>query len=125
MKWFYFLALIIPISFPIDAAPKKQSQLSRCQNEIETFCQDRNILNQIMECLKRDESQLSSACKQQLSSLVEEFKTKMESCKEDRAKFCRWVVPGGGRIIKCLKEHETAISISCKKTLEELYRPLN
>ncbi|EQA43200.1 cysteine rich repeat domain protein [Leptospira broomii serovar Hurstbridge str. 5399] len=125
MKSFYFFTLIIPIYFAIDAAPKKEPPLGLCQKEIGTFCQDRNILNQLMECLKKDESRLSSSCKHQLGSLIEEFKTKMESCKDDRAKFCRWVVPGGGRIIKCLKDRETEISTFCKETLKELYKPLN
>jgi hypothetical protein len=35
-------------------------------------------------------------------------------CKDDVQKFCKDVKPGGGRIVKCLKEHEADLSDSCK-----------
>ena len=35
-------------------------------------------------------------------------------CKEDAEKLCKGVKPGGGRIIKCLKEHEADLSEACK-----------
>src|SRR6266446_5552474 len=35
-------------------------------------------------------------------------------CAEDTKKFCKDVQPGGGRILKCLKEHETELSQACK-----------
>jgi hypothetical protein len=35
-------------------------------------------------------------------------------CKADVQKFCKDVKPGGGRIIACLKEHESDLSPECK-----------
>ncbi len=37
------------------------------------------------------------------------------ACKDDVQKFCKDVQPGGGRIIKCLKEHESELSEGCKQ----------
>lgn len=36
------------------------------------------------------------------------------ACKEDIEKFCKDVKEGGGRIVKCLKEHEAQLSEGCR-----------
>ena len=41
-------------------------------------------------------------------------------CKEDVKKHCRWTVPGGGRIIKCLLKNEKNLSKQCLKTLNDI-----
>ena len=35
-------------------------------------------------------------------------------CRADAEKFCKGVSPGGGRIIRCMKEHENELSPACK-----------
>ncbi len=42
------------------------------------------------------------------------------SCKEDVAKFCKDVRPGGGRIAKCLKKHESELSVSCREKIAQV-----
>ena len=39
---------------------------------------------------------------------------RMNLCKSDAEKFCKGIEPGGGRIIKCLKEHLKDLSDACK-----------
>jgi len=41
-------------------------------------------------------------------------------CKEDIARLCPGVAPGGGRIIGCLKQHENEVSIGCGKELKAI-----
>jgi hypothetical protein len=36
-------------------------------------------------------------------------------CADDVQKFCKDVQPGGGRIARCLKEHESEFSPECKE----------
>ncbi|EMN51268.1 hypothetical protein LEP1GSC088_4449 [Leptospira interrogans str. L1207] len=31
-----------------------------------------------------------------------EIRKSSEECSEDRSKFCKFVIPGGGRILRCL-----------------------
>lgn len=40
-------------------------------------------------------------------------------CKADVEKFCKDIKPGEGRIIKCMKEHESELSEACKATRGE------
>ncbi len=41
-------------------------------------------------------------------------------CAADRKKFCADVKPGGGAIIKCMKEHEAQLSTECKAMGEKM-----
>jgi len=44
----------------------------------------------------------------------------LKYCKEDVARLCPGVAPGGGRIIGCLKQHENEVSIGCGKELKAI-----
>jgi len=41
-------------------------------------------------------------------------------CSDDVAKFCKDVQPGGGRMARCLKQHEQELSPSCKQHVTEV-----
>jgi len=43
-------------------------------------------------------------------------------CQEDVQKFCSQVTPGGGNIVRCLKEHEQEMSGTCKAALKRAVR---
>jgi hypothetical protein len=44
----------------------------------------------------------------------------MTYCKADAERLCAGVEPGGGRIIKCVKEHKEEMSIGCAQALQKL-----
>jgi hypothetical protein len=44
----------------------------------------------------------------------------LKYCKEDVARLCPSVAPGGGKIIACLKQHENEVSIGCGKELKAI-----
>ena len=46
-------------------------------------------------------------------------------CAETVAKFCKDVIPGGGRIMKCLNEHRDDQSIACKDWIDDQMKSLN
>ncbi|MGC4025761.1 MAG: cysteine rich repeat-containing protein [Mesorhizobium sp.] len=41
------------------------------------------------------------------------------ACKADYEKFCASVMPGGGRIVKCLNEHLSELSPQCQQVVKE------
>ena len=41
-------------------------------------------------------------------------------CKEDAARLCPGMEPGGGRILGCLKEHKMEVSVGCAKALQAM-----
>ena len=41
------------------------------------------------------------------------------ACKGDDQRLCNNVSPGGGRIMKCFKEHESELSSQCKAALAD------
>jgi len=44
----------------------------------------------------------------------------LKYCKEDIARLCPGVAPGGGRIIGCLKQRQNEVSIGCGKELKAI-----
>ena len=44
----------------------------------------------------------------------------MALCKEDVARLCPGVQPGGGRIVGCLKQHKMEMSVGCAKALQAM-----
>jgi hypothetical protein len=39
------------------------------------------------------------------------------ACREEIAQYCKGAKPGGGRILSCLKEHESDLSPACREKL--------
>jgi hypothetical protein len=42
-----------------------------------------------------------------------------EACKADYEKFCKNVPSGGGRIVKCLRDHTTELGQQCRTVIAE------
>ena len=47
------------------------------------------------------------------------------ACADDIDKFCKGLQPGGGRIAKCLKDHEKELSPACKQEVTEAQKRWN
>ncbi|MFD1987392.1 cysteine rich repeat-containing protein [Mesorhizobium newzealandense] len=41
-----------------------------------------------------------------------------EACQANFEKFCKGVVPGGGRVIQCLTEHFSELTPECQKVVK-------
>ncbi|MDF0644645.1 MAG: cysteine rich repeat-containing protein [Nitrospira sp.] len=47
----------------------------------------------------------------------ENFNRMRAACAEDAKRHCKGVMPGGGRIIKCLRKHESELTSGCRAAL--------
>jgi Golgi apparatus protein 1 len=54
-----------------------------------------------------------------LSVAQAEEQENQHACRADVQKFCKGVRPGGGRIVICLKQHESELSSGCRERIAE------
>jgi hypothetical protein len=96
-----------------------------CADEIEKFCKEvKPGGGRIMECLKAHEAELCTSCKGKLIELQGFIKDCEHACSGDIAQFCKEIQPGGGRIVKCLREHDKQLSPTCSAKLEMIGKRL-
>lgn len=43
-----------------------------------------------------------------------------KQCEADAKRLCPFVIPGGGRIFRCLEAHNSDLSAGCRQALSEL-----
>ena len=101
------------------------AQQGPCADDTKKFCKDvKPGGGRIIKCLEEHKSELSDACKKHLESGQsriqgrEHLQQAGAACKSDIDKFCKDIAPGGGRIMKCLKEHQAELSDACKTHVE-------
>ncbi len=95
--------------------------LKNCEKDQKTYCEEiPKKKAKIAQCLLENSDHLTDTCQLELKTYTDQMK-KMGSgaCKADVSEHCRWVIPGGGRILKCLFKHEALLSEVCKKALNE------
>lgn len=90
-----------------------------CAGDIATFCKDvQPGGGRILQCLQANQTSLSPACQVRIARAEKRMAMrKNRPCAGDAAKFCSDVAPGGGRIINCLKQHESELSSACLQRL--------
>ena len=96
-----------------------------CAADVQKFCASvQPGGRRIIDCLKSHEADLSAACKAREAkgeARKEERKEAREAvhaaCKDDVAKLCGGVTPGGGNVMRCLRDNKDKVSATCKNTL--------
>jgi len=100
--------------------PIASAQEGPCAADVKKFCKDAKPGGgRIMQCMKQHEAELSQACKDHSKMAKAEMEKVHEACKGDAEKLCKDVKPGGGRIARCLKEHQQQVSPGCKNAMQE------
>jgi hypothetical protein len=104
---------------------------SACSADIAKFCQ--NIepgMIALMDCLEKHESELTAACKEYEATMgggrverrerVQQQTQFRQACLNDMTKFCNDANPTQGGILRCLKDHEKEISVSCNESMKAM-----
>jgi hypothetical protein len=115
------LMIVVAVLLMSPAAERVASAQGQgpCTDDVQKFCKDvQPGAGRIARCLKEHEADLSRACKRQMAEVKKRAHEFREACEDDVLSLCAGVKPGGGRIIKCLKEHESELSPECKTKME-------
>ena len=95
-----------------------------CQSDADKFCKGIQPGDgRFAACLKSHESELAPACHQIVETVETAIREVHEACKDDAGKFCEGIRPGAGRILACLKSHESELSEACKAELTRREKP--
>ncbi|MBI4515460.1 MAG: hypothetical protein HY699_06565 [Deltaproteobacteria bacterium] len=128
-KWIMPVLLVSLLMAPLLlASPASAVRGGPCAEDAEKFCKGlERGGGRVIGCLKEHLADLSAACKEHLEKakgragkaakgrLAEHRK----ACQSDIDKLCKDVKLGGGRVLKCLKEHESELSAACKETFSK------
>ena len=85
-----------------------------CREDAKKFCGDEKPGGgRIAKCMKSHESELSPACQSAMKEAEQRFEEFSKDCKPDAEKFCKGIRPGQGRILACLKSHQSDLAPAC------------
>ncbi len=116
----YFLFIIIAVIYIGSGAAMVvfAQQAGPCTDDVAKFCKGiQSGGGAIAKCLEEHESDLSPACKEQISKAKQKIQDFKEACRDDVTTFCKDVRPGRGRILQCLKQNEAKLSPECKAVM--------
>ena len=96
-------------------------QNDACEKDRQKYCPMHGPKDPLrLYCLKTIESQVSFACKSMLRDVKGSPEEVMTECRDDYHSLCSEVIPGDGRILKCLKSNSTKLSFECRKKVNLL-----
>jgi hypothetical protein len=77
----------------------------------------------IRQCLKTHLAELSPKCKAVIQESSQGARRRAAgfrvACRDELGKLCRGTEPGGGRLMDCLKKHESELSAGCRTALSD------
>ena len=116
-----------------DVGPKATKSITEdltksCEAELKTYCSD--VIpgeGRIVQCLYGQHQNLSEKCNQGLADAtkrVEQFDQGVGyatiECQDDVQKHCGTVIPGEGRVLKCLMEEKRdVVSKRCSQAIKD------
>lgn len=99
------------------------SEEAPCLEEIEKYCNHLKPGEGILNCLREHERDLSSVCRDKLAANSRRLLEGQKICAKDIESFCRGVVPGGGRIYRCLNGHLDELTSNCRDIVSGWKKP--
>ena len=116
---------VLALCFILSSGLAAFAQEKPCAGDIEKFCQGvQPGGGRITKCLAQHKDELTPGCKARVEEVVLQLKGMQQACEDDIMTFCPDVKPGGHRIVKCLRLHESELSSECKGKIAEVRKGL-
>lgn len=104
-----------------EATPAPHVGSGPCAADAAKFCAGiEHGDGRIAKCLHQNKDKVSEECKASKKKMRAAVMEVKEACHDDLEKFCSTVKAGGGRIMKCMKEHKEELSQGCKAEVEQM-----
>ena len=116
MKWFAVFAGVFCLGIAMGASAAQTAK--PCRDDAAKLCPDvKPSGGAVAKCLKEHSSELSPACKDNMAKAKKKAQEFKQACKDDAKNLCKGVKQGGGKIMQCLKQHESELSPACKEKM--------
>jgi len=111
-----------------DVQSLKATVVKACEKDLKTYCSQVTPGEQrLLACVYAHEDKLSDSCTYalyQASIALDEIAQTVEyigtSCHVDMQVYCRDVKVGKGRMLACLKDHESMVSEGCRTAVHDV-----
>jgi hypothetical protein len=105
----------------LDLVLAKARQIgAACEGDVSKLCKDVQPGDgRVVTCLKDNESRLSTGCQSAFNDWRLERMKLTSACAGDLGKWCQQVPEGGGRILRCLREHSAQLTSDCRSAVEK------
>lgn len=123
---FVLLLLAPAAALAEDAAAPKPAAThpGACHADVQRLCADAmGKPGGVADCLRSHVDELAPECRsqlQQLSHMRQRAERFRGACSEDLEKLCSDTKPGQGRLMQCLRAHESELAPACKEALPAL-----
>ena len=115
-KWLSVLAGVFCLAIATVASAAQTAK--PCRDDAAKLCPDvKRGGGAVAKCLREHSSELSPACKDNMAKAKKKAQEFKQACKDDAKNLCKGVKQGGGKIMQCLKQHESELSPACKEKM--------
>jgi hypothetical protein len=111
-----FILMLATTGFSF-AEAKDATANDACLQEAKQLCPELIRNNDLLGCMRSKRDEFSKGCQPTRQEMMANRRV-IRACENEIKAVCKDVMPGGGRIIHCLKENEAKLSSSCSDRLK-------
>lgn len=109
-------SLVLALTAPVALGAERKGP---CAADAKNFCYGvKPGESRVYKCMMSHQAQLAPACRDRMKTINEKFDRVAKACESDTEKHCKGVPSGDGRILSCLKSHESDLDKTCVRALK-------